>query len=206
MFLAPVTKSGTGVLQIGDHVIHDIANRMGSQPISNAKSIASRIKAVPTDLREAERLRAVRVRLQDIRLKRFDGSLTKMAEKMGVSQSTVSDFLNGHRGAGNALIRGIARIDQELASFAHGIYAKPVPASGASDEIQRISDELADEGVDVESAVRATRAAFDLLPPGAPTAQISATARVLLTFARGLREEFVGTSTPEPRLSSRSRR
>lgn len=48
---------------------------------------------------------------RDLMNERFDGSVTKFARGLGMRQPSVSDFLSRKRGAGMALIRGLAKID-----------------------------------------------------------------------------------------------
>lgn len=140
-----------------------------------------------------------RQRLRQINEERFGGNVSRLARAMRVTQSTVSEFLLGNRGAGTTLLRGLARVDPSLALMTIGIDVKLPPSNP---HVGEVADDLVSAGIAPEVAHRVARGSAELTPD-ADRERLATTARILLTLVQGL---SVGPIEPTTLAAGQGRR
>jgi len=129
-------------------------------------------------------IESVRTVVREILVRDFEGNQSRMAQRLGISQSTISDILNPHarRGPGPVLFDALARYDVDLARKAWGLdqggeaggvaaIAGRVAADGVSQHVARVVARTALElGHDGDGAVRVARALATIVTALAPPA------------------------------------
>lgn len=109
-----------------------VASHRDSEPLP---SYAPRMNSKSLRDEQNERLRGI---VRELVAKDFQGHATNAAKAFGVTQSLVSEFLGGGRGAGPKLVNGIASYTGRSIDDLYG--RRVVPVTDTSRAYQRLGD------------------------------------------------------------------
>jgi hypothetical protein len=119
--------------------------------------------------------------VQELVDRRYGNNRSEAAADLGVSQPTLSDFLNGNKGMGPKLLRGVAKVDRSVANAILGSGEEPsAPVEVEPDTAERDGAVwiLTRQGVPVEEA----RALLDRLDEARQASSAEDLARLALLF------------------------